>query len=125
MCLSVTFVILLSGLSSPAQKQGGKQNRPVSVPDECNEVFFEEIGDLPGDCISSLPTDISSDGLRVVLMSSADEPEIPNDGGVCDPWLGWPHSNEAAGWTRPCRNIPFFTPPTTGTGGLIGLDNLS
>lgn len=124
MCLSVTFVILLSGLSSPAQKQGGKQNRPVSVPDECNEVFFEEIGDLPGDCISSLPTDISSDGLRVVLMSSADEPEIHNDGGVCDPWLGWPHSNEAAGWTRPCRNIPFFTPPTTGTGGLIGLGYL-
>lgn len=90
----------------------------------CPGVYFEIIGDLPGDCISATPEDISSDGVRVVVASSADDPGIPNDGGSCDPWLGWPHSNEAAGWTRPCKNIPFFTPPANGEGGLIGLGYL-
>jgi uncharacterized membrane protein len=89
---------------------------------QCPDVFFEDVGDLPGDCISSLPTDISSDGKRVVLSSSADDPDIPDDGGTCDPYVGWPHSNQAAGWTRPCEGKSFFNGQHMT--GLIGLGYL-
>lgn len=74
----------------------------------CSSVYFEDIGDLPGDCISTLPSDISADGKKVSLSSSADDPNVPNDGGSCDPWLGYPHSNMAGGWTRPCKQKSFF-----------------
>jgi hypothetical protein len=96
---------------------------PQSEVMDCPDVFFENVGDLPGDCISSLPTDISSDGKRVALSSSADDPDIPNDGGTCDPYLGWPHSNQAAGWTRPCEGKSFFNGQNTT--GLIGLGYLA
>jgi hypothetical protein len=114
-----------SGIFAQSQNKVRQAALPLSSTINCPEVFFEQIGDLPGDCISSLPQDISADGARVVLMSSADEPDIPNDGGTCDPYAGWPHSNEAAGWTRPCTNFPFFIPPANRTGGLIGLSFLS
>jgi uncharacterized membrane protein len=116
------LMLLYPNFEVLAQKQDNR-GRPLKYA-PCPYAFFENIGDLPGDCPSSLPQDISSDGVRIVLMSSADEPDVPNDGGACDPWVGWPHSNEAAGWTRPCSNIPFFTPPGHGTGGLIGLGYL-
>lgn len=127
---SVILIILISilclkeKLASQDMQVHTNEIQPQHAFVNCQDYYFESIGDLPGDCISSLPTDISGDGLRVVLMSSADEPDVPNDGGACDPWLGWPHSNEAAGWTRPCKNIPFFTPPQSGSGGLTGFGYL-
>jgi hypothetical protein len=90
----------------------------------CDAVFFEPVGDLAGDCFSSLPTDVSSNGAYVVVNSSADDPGVPNDGGRCPPTPGVKHSNEAAGWTRPCAHLSFFSPPLPGAGGLSALGYL-
>src|SRR5262249_51835070 len=90
----------------------------------CPSVFFDPVGDLPGDCYQSLPSDISGDGHYVTVSSTADEPGSPTDGGLCPPLPGIKHPNEAAGWTRPCEHLGFFAPAKPGVGGLTGLGYL-
>lgn len=115
---SIVAMALLSASGSAQITNGNSGNSPV-----CPSVYFEDIGDLPGDCISTLPSDISADGKKVALSSSADDPNVPNDGGSCDPWLGYPHSNMAGGWTRPCKGKSFFG--GNGQAGIIGFGYLN
>jgi uncharacterized membrane protein len=94
---------------------------------DCPPVYFELIGDLPGDAFDSEPFDISADGSHVVGGSWADDPDVPTDGGsylVVDG--GRAHALQAFGWTRPCRGKPFFPepavkPPGGWRTGIIGL----
>ena len=94
----------------------------------CSIVFFERVGDLPGEGIEGLMNDISADGQRGVGYSAADDSLVSNDGaGACL------HGIQAIGYIRPCSSERFFPlnqlakpgfPPGNGGLGLIGLGYL-
>lgn len=103
---------LLVGLLCCASAPHG--NCVVFTAADCPPVFFEAIGDLPGDLVQSSANDISADGRRVVGGSSADDPDVPNDGHS----EIYRHAFQGFGWTRPCSGESF---PGFGGPGLFGL----
>lgn len=115
---------LLTTIVFLADYMPGSAQPPAGYANPCPSIFFDTIGFLPiePEYAGSQPHDISSDGLRVVGESAANEPDsiAPYDG--YDP--NYFHLAEAFGWTRPCSHTSFFIPPMQPGAGLIALGYL-